>query len=127
MLNTSALAQEDDALLNVSDYVTSGKEIEVGDFHIRFKLYEDDNGKLSKMSISWNETGMSDEQFHSTNWYISHMISYLSPENAKDIFDALGFIGFSEEYYYNTVTENGSVFDYDVLKSANKLTITPAA
>lgn len=111
----------------ISNYENSGDEIPIGDGgKVSLTLDATDNGQLSRIQLDWYMAGISEEESLASAILAAKIPALLSPENFEDVGNKLNFLLYSDTYHYSTAVDNGTYYDYSVLKFANKLVAKPA-
>lgn len=111
----------------IPNYENSGDEIPIGDGgKVSLTLDATDNGRLSRIQLDWYMAGISEEESLASAILAARIPALLSPANFEAVGDELNFLLYSDTYHYSTAVDNGTYYDYSVLKSVNRLVAKPA-
>lgn len=113
--------------LTIPDYENSGGELPIGDGgKVSLILDESADGRLNRIQLDWYMAGISEEESAASAILAARIPALLSPSNFEAVGDKLNFQPYSNTYYYSTVEDNGTYYDYSVLEYANRLIAKPA-
>lgn len=119
--------EEANVPFTIPSYKNSGDEIPIGDGgKVSLTLDATDDGRLNRIQLDWYMAGISEEESLASAILAARIPALLSPANFEAVGDELNFLLYSDTYYYSTVVDNGTYYDYSVLKSVNSLVAKPA-